>query len=78
VKGATIMLFVVGVRCDKEPLTHGGEELARILRDLADRVEDGGNYFRLKEVNGEYVGAAEFRLSGRLTDVGIPEDGPAW
>ena len=37
-----------------------GGEVARILRDLADRVEDGGNSFPLRDVNGNRVGSADY------------------
>lgn len=68
------MIFVVGIEIKGAALRDadtGSHELADMLRELADRVKDGGNWFPLKDVNGNTVGGAEFRMSGTLTDVGM-------
>lgn len=35
-------------------------ELARILRELADRFEEGGSPMRLRDINGNTVGTVEY------------------
>lgn len=58
------MVFVVGIRCDNDAFDFErfrNDEVSRILRDLADRVDEGGNYFPLLDINGHRVGGAEFR-----------------
>lgn len=58
------MIFVMGIRCDNAAFEDEPRyEVARILRDLAERVEEGGNYFPLRDSqsNDGPVGAAEFR-----------------
>lgn len=35
-------------------------ELARILREAADKIENGHQEFTLRDLNGNRVGAAEF------------------
>lgn len=37
-----------------------GYELARILRGLADRFEEGGSPSKLMDVNGNKVGSVEY------------------
>lgn len=63
------MIFELGIKCDNAAFAteNGGpqREVARILRDLADRVEDGGNYFPLRDVVAR-VGTARYRMRGNL------------
>lgn len=69
------MILLVGIeikgaalRDDPESGSISSEEVARILRDLADRVEDGGNYFSLRDYNGNTVGSAEYRMQDELSN----------
>jgi len=54
----TMMKFSVTVKCDNaafdpDPL----EELARIIRDLADRLDRGVAFGSIRDVNGNCVGS---------------------
>ena len=58
------MLFRLAIECDNAAFEAGNEgmEVARILRELADRVESRGDFegcaFRLMDFNGNGVGYA--------------------
>lgn len=60
------MKFTVKIDCDNAAFGfQEGVEVARILRDLADSVEDGGNWFPLLDVNGNRVGEAQYTGKNR-------------
>ena len=50
---------------DNAAFHEGGDsmqvEVARILRNLADKVEQGGNRFPLMDINGNVVGYADYK-----------------
>lgn len=60
------MKFQIEINCDNaafSPECRGeGSEVARILRDLADRIDrEGltrGDYFTLRDINGNSIGKA--------------------
>jgi|LakMenEpi03Aug12_release.lakeMendotaPanAssembly.Ray.scaffolds.fasta_scaffold4357675_1 hypothetical protein len=58
------MLFVAEIECDNEAFESSRPiEVARILRDLADRIANSSPdtlNFGLRDINGNQVGAAEF------------------
>jgi hypothetical protein len=58
------MLFVAEIECDNAAFEDNrAAEVARILRELADRVVDSSPdtlNFGLRDFNGNLVGAAEF------------------
>lgn len=65
------MILLVGVKCDGDAFDHkryGNAEVARILEDLAARVREGGNYFGLRDINGNPCGSAEFRRLDTLDE----------
>lgn len=57
------MKLTISIDCDNAAFEDSGpeNELARILRDLAARLErDGMNPVTLRDINGNTVGAANF------------------
>jgi hypothetical protein len=38
-----------------------GYEVARILRDLADKIEDNNQPSKVRDINGNTVGAIEYK-----------------
>ena len=57
------MKFTVSIDCNNSAFDDGNTELARILRDLATRLDNGVTQAILKDINGNIVGQAEFFLS---------------
>lgn len=71
------MIFVLAIECDNAAFDGGNnltEETARILRHLATRIENGGNYFPIRDENGNPVGGAEFRQRGGIKRHGFEKD----
>ena len=53
--------FVLQFRCDNDAFAVMPEaEVARILRDLADQIEQGFVFVYLRDANGNTVGTATF------------------
>jgi hypothetical protein len=53
--------FKIKIECDNaafenDPLA----EVARILREAADKLEQGQDGFKLRDINGNTVGSADF------------------
>lgn len=59
------MIFIMAINCDNASFADPGDPglaVAEVLRSLADSVEEGGNYFRLRDpANGHHIGDAEYR-----------------
>lgn len=66
------MRFVLEIECDNAAFAGDDDELAvvqaqevsRILRRAAEQVEEGAEYVRLKDINGNRVGTARFIENG--------------
>ena len=62
------MKFIVEIDCDNAAFMNddsapvNGQELARILRDIADKAENGQNVdgITLRDINGNSVGMSQF------------------
>jgi hypothetical protein len=54
--------FRVSIRTDNAAFEEGdrGAEVARILRDVADRLEDGFEAGSVRDINGNLVGGFDF------------------
>lgn len=53
--------FIVDIDCDNAAFEdEPGHELARILREVADKVEEGTLVGKLRDINGGTVGAFQF------------------
>lgn len=61
------MKFTLEIDCDNAAFgdtdSERGDEVARVLRDLARRVADGYLMVYLRDANGNTVGTAEFKES---------------
>lgn len=56
------MLFTIHIECDNDSFAEDkGEEVARILREVAMKIEDGYTTCYLNDSNGNSVGMAEFK-----------------
>lgn len=71
-----IMIFVVGIEHKHAELSGPDRNyvLADMLRTLADKVQEGMNHSTIKDVNGNTVGEAEYRLNGTLEEIGMSAD----
>jgi len=58
--------FVVEIETDNSAFDEGNRnfEVARILRKLADQIEEGTDGTPLRDINGNRVGFAEFDDKG--------------
>jgi hypothetical protein len=54
---------------------HGEEECARLLRLVAERVEDGQLDGKLFDINGNHCGGFDLRLEARQGEVSDAEVG---
>jgi hypothetical protein len=51
------MVFLLKIECDNSAFEpEPGDEVARILREAADKIERGSTGVRLRDVNGNKVG----------------------
>ena len=60
------MKAIIEVNLNKESFKNNPGELARILRELSEKIEDGvttGDSFSVHDVNGESVGT--LKVSGK-------------
>ena len=50
-------MFTLSIETENEAFTNGdGEEIARILKEVASQVENGKEFGTLKDINGNKVG----------------------
>ena len=55
------MQFILKIRCDNEAFSgNRNAEVARILRELAEKMENGDTAPRVSDVNGNTVGVARY------------------
>jgi hypothetical protein len=58
--------FRLQISCDSAAFDHGMmTEIARILRDVAERVEsheDCGAFIKVRDINGNIIGSCDFAL----------------
>jgi hypothetical protein len=67
------MIFVVGIEHKHAELKgpDRNDVLADMLHVLAHKVREGMNHSTIKDVNGNTVGEAEYRLNGTLEEIGL-------
>jgi hypothetical protein len=49
-------MFTLKIKTDNAAFDDTAQEIARILRDTADRLERGGEFGTLRDINGNTVG----------------------
>ena len=49
-------MFTLSIETENEAFTNDGEEIARILKEVAIQLENGKEFGTLKDVNGNKVG----------------------
>jgi hypothetical protein len=57
------MNFKLSIDCDNDAFEDCNTELSRILRELADKLDNGVTQAILRDYNGNTVGQAEFILT---------------
>ena len=50
-------MFTLSIETENEAFTNGdGEEIARILKEVASQVENGKEFGRITDINGNMIG----------------------
>lgn len=58
------MAFRINLDTDNAAFTEDGSEVARLLRKVADDIDNGGRDGSLRDINGNRVGSWEYEWDG--------------